>query len=110
MMAPLFLLEHNHKTIFYCTIVHYQTQKVRAEKSSSLLVIAEQMVAAMAILSIKSLVPVVLDLASLHYNCIGGAAYFSRHRVLAAGAAQGGQGAATSQHRNGVGRGRHDAA
>jgi hypothetical protein len=40
------------------------------------LVIAEQMVAAMAILSIKSLVPVVLDLALLHYNRIGDVAYF----------------------------------
>jgi hypothetical protein len=94
MMAPLLLLQHNHKTIFYCTIVHYQTQKVRAEKSSSLLVIAQHMVVAMAILDIKSLlatlniksllaifnmkslVPVVLDLGSLHYNHIGGVAYF----------------------------------
>jgi hypothetical protein len=85
MIPPLLLLQHNHKTIFYCTIVHYQTQKVRAEKSSSLMMIAEQMVAAMAILNIKtllanlnikSLVPVVLDLASLHYNRIGGVAYF----------------------------------
>jgi hypothetical protein len=49
------------------------------------MMIAEQMVAAMAILNIKtllanlnikSLVPVVLDLASLHYNRIGGVAYF----------------------------------
>jgi hypothetical protein len=110
MMASLLLLEHNHKAIFYCTIVHYQTQKVRAEKSSSLLVIAEQMVAAMTILNIKSPVPVVLDLALLHNNRIGGAAYFSRHRALAAGAVQGGQGVATSQHRNGMGWGRHDAA
>jgi hypothetical protein len=57
-MAPLLLLQHNHKTIFYCTIVHCQTQKVRAEKSSSLLVITEQMVATMAILNIKSLLAI----------------------------------------------------
>jgi hypothetical protein len=58
MIAPLLLLQHNHKTIFHCTILHYQTQKFRAEKSSSLLVIAEQMIADMAILNIKSLLAI----------------------------------------------------